>query len=123
MEQLSQIFLSWQALITAFAVFVVVRIAKTLGTTRDEKGQPIGGYARTRTFRTVLPVLPYIVGLGLVFLPKLPLPELVVQQAGRTITVKILFALYAAFISDKIYTIIKSMFESKGLKVGDDQQE
>lgn len=122
MDKMAEIFLNWQVLLISFATFAVVRLLRALGTQRDPKTKEVtGGWAEHYWFRRFLPIYPYAISFALCFLPGVPMPEVVVT--GKTLAIKILYAIYTGWLSEKIYQIVKRFLEEKGVKIGDDAED
>lgn len=112
MDKITDVLLNWQVLLISFAVFALLGILRALGTKKDPKtGEAMGGWAECTWFRRFLPIYPYLLSTGIVFIPGVPLPD----QVGKTLAVKIMYALYAGWLSDKVYQIIKHYLEERGV--------
>lgn len=112
MDKIADVFINWQVLLISFGVFAVLGVLRALGTKKDPKtGEAIGGWAENTWFRRFLPVYPYLLAGGIVFIPGVPLPEMV----GKTLAVKVLYAIYAGWLSDKVYQVIKHYLEERGV--------
>jgi hypothetical protein len=103
---------SWEAFLLAFAAFAILGVVRQMGTKKDTKGKVVGGWAQSRPFRMLLPVYPYVLCLGMIFIPGVPLPE----KLGAALGAKLLFALWAGWLSDKSFEIVKRILE-KGFNV------
>ena len=64
-----------------------------------------------------LPLYAYLVTLGLVFIPGVPLPA----ALGKTIAVKVFFGLWAGWLSGYSFQVVKKMLE-KGFGMSFDPQ-
>jgi|WetSurSiteA1Bulk_404760.scaffolds.fasta_scaffold13999_2 hypothetical protein len=114
MDKITDVLINWQVLLISFAVFAVLGVLRAVGTKKDPKtGAALGGFAENTWFKRFLPIYPYLLSVGLVFIPGVPLPELV----GTALAVKILFAIYAAWLSDKVYQIIKKYLDERGIHI------
>lgn len=111
MEKLTDVLINWQVILLSFAAFAVVGVIRATGT-RKEEGKVVGGWAQSSLFKGILPVLPYVFTLAFVFIPGTPLPE----EASKTIAVKVLYGIWAGWLSDKSYQVIKTTLE-KGFKM------
>ena len=115
LDQLSEVFLNWQVLLIAFGAFAIVNTIRMIGTKKDEKGAVIGGWAENRYFKVLLLVLPYVLACGLVFLPGIPMPEIIMKASTKLLAVKILYGIYAGWLSDKSYQVVKKVLEKFGI--------
>jgi hypothetical protein len=115
LEQITDVFFNWQVLLLSFAAFVIVSIIRTIGTRKDKDGQVIGGWAENRYFNISLLLMPYAITIGLVFVPCMPLPEVVVKAAPKLLVVKFLYGVYAGWLSDKSYQVVKKVLEKFGV--------
>ena len=118
MDKITAVMLSWQPVLFAFAVFALLGVVRQVGTRKDDKGKVVGGWAQHRIFKMLLPIYPYVLCLGVVFIPGIPLPEKLPAALGA----KLLYAVWCAWFSDKVYQVIKSVLE-KGfnMKFGADK--
>ena len=115
-KTLGEIFFNWQVLLISFSAFTVLKLVRKVGTKLEggkTGGAPIGGFAQHRTFRTFLPVYPYILAMGLCFLPGIPLPE----QVSATIALKVMYGVYAGWLADKSYQVIDGIVQKLIKKV------
>lgn len=113
MEKITEVFLSWQLLLVSFCTFIVFSIVKRLGTKRDDTGTKIvGGFAHSKPWKMLQPVLPYPISIGLAFIPGVPIPEM----AAKTIVMKVIFGLMAGWMADKVFQIVKNILEKAGVK-------
>lgn len=111
---LINVFFSWEALLIAFAVFAVLQALRKVLTRKDLDTGSLTGVAQNRWFRLFLPMYPYALALGLVVIPGVPFPQQI-----QTLAAKILFAIWAGFLSDKSYQIIKRILGTVfGIKSG-----
>lgn len=117
MDKIVDVFVNWQAFMLACVSFIVVGLLRGLGTTKDKDGKVIGGFAQTRPFQMFLPLYPYLITLGAVFIPGVPLPD----GLSKTIAVKIFFALWAGWMSGYSFQVIKKILEV-GFKMNFDPQ-
>lgn len=101
------IFINWQVLLISFATFAILGVIRSIGTKKDKDGNVSGGVAQHRWFMTFLPAYPYVLALGLCFLPGIPLPDVVT----KTIAVKVLYAIYTGWLSDKSYQLITNFID------------
>ena len=106
MDQITDVLINWQAFLISFAAFAIIGVIRAVGT-RKKEGKVVGGWAQSRVFKMLLPVLPYLITFGIVFLPDAPLPE----QVTASVTVKILYAIWAGWLSDKTFQIVKRVLE------------
>jgi len=107
LKTLGDIFLNWQVLLISFGAFAVLGVVRKMGTKYEgdkETNQIIGGFAQHRWFKTFLPVYPYLLAGGLCFVPGIPLPD----KVGATVALKLLYGIYAGWLSDKSYQLISS---------------
>jgi archaellum biogenesis protein FlaJ (TadC family) len=118
MEKFVAVFVSWQAIFLAFVSFIVLQLIRKVGSKMDaETGAKTKGLAQHRSFQMFLPLYPYLITLGLVFIPGTPIPEVM----GTTFAVKIFFALWCGWISGFSYQIVKKILE-KGFGMDFDPQ-
>lgn len=110
-DNLLSVLVSWQIVLVAFVVFIILGLVRTLGTKKDADKKVIGGFAQSRVFQALLPLYPYALAIGLVCIPKAPLPPPI-----TTFVAKILFGIYAGWLSGFSFQIIKSVLE-KGFGV------
>lgn len=120
MEKITAVMASWEAFLLAFAAFAVIGVIRGVGTRKDKDGKVVGGWAQSRPFKMFLPVYPYILCLGFIFIPGIPIPE----KVGTALGAKILFALWCGWLSDKAFEIVKRILE-KGfnMKFGADKDK
>lgn len=111
LDKLTDVLINWQVILLSFAVFAILGVIRAVGTKKDKDGKVIGGFAENTWFKRFLPVYPYLFSLGIVFVPGVPLPEIV----GKTLAVKILYGIYAGWLTDKVYQIIKKFLEERGV--------
>lgn len=118
MDKITAVMASWEAFLLAFAAFAIIGVVRQVGSKKDKDGNVVGGFAQSRPFKMLLPVYPYALTLGAVFIPGIPIPE----KVGAALGAKILFALWAGWLSDKVYEIVKKVLE-KGfnMKFGADK--
>lgn len=114
MEKITEVFFNWQVLLLSFGTFVILSIVKRLGTKTNGDKKVTGGFAHHGVFKTILPILPYPIAIGLMFIPGMPLPEVV--EKTPTLAVKIMFGMYCGWLSDKAFQIIKEALEKMGVK-------
>lgn len=119
LDQLTDVFFNWQVLLISFAVFTLISLVRQIGT-RKIAGTITGtvvlsGWAESGWFKAWLPVMPYALAIGLIFLPGIPLPEVVVKSAPKLLVVKFLYAIYAGWLSDKSYQVVKVLLEKVGI--------
>ena len=107
MDKITAVMASWEAFLLAFAAFAIIGVLRQVGTRKNKKGDVEGGWAQSRPFKMLLPVYPYVLCLGAVFIPGIPLPE----KVGVALGAKILFALWAGWLSDKAFEIVKRVLE------------
>lgn len=117
MDKITAVILSWQAVMLSFAAFAILGVVRGMGTKKKD-GKVVGGWAQHRLFKMFLPLYPYVLCLGLVFIPGIPLPEKLTGALGA----KLLYAIWCGWFSDKVYQVIKSVLE-KGfnMKFGADK--
>jgi len=116
LNTIQEIFINWQVLLISFAAFAVLSLVRKMGTRLEggkTGGKPIGGYAQHHVFRTFLPVYPYIMAMGLCFVPGIPLPE----KVSATVALKVLYGIYTGWLSDKSYQLITSVVQKLIKKV------
>ena len=111
MDKITEVFLSWQVLLISFCTFIILSTIKRVGTRRDGK-KIVGGYAHTKPFKMLQPVMPYPVSIGICFVPGVPLPEL----AGGSMATRIMFALVAGWMADKVFQVVKGVLKKSGVK-------
>ena len=121
MEKITEVFLNWQILLISLCTFIVFSTVKRIGTKLDPKDgkKVIGGYAHSKIWKMLQPAMPYPIALGLVFIPGVPLPELV----AKTLAVKILFGVVAGWFADKSFQIVKGILEKAGVKFPEKEGE
>lgn len=112
MCKITEVFFNWQLLLISFCVFIVLSTVKRVGTKKKGDKKIVGGFAHTKVWKMLQPVLPYPVAIGLCFIPGAPLPEAVTG----TLAVKIMFGLVAGFLSDKSFQVVKNVLERTGVK-------
>lgn len=112
MDKFAEVILNWQLLLISLCTFIVFSTVKRMGTRKNDKKEIIGGFAHTKPWKMLQPVMPYPIAIGLCFIPGVPLPEAVTG----TIAVKIMFALVAGFLSDKSFQVVKGILEKAGVK-------
>jgi hypothetical protein len=119
MSKITEVLLNWQVLLIALVVSAVLGVLRAIGTKKDSTGKVIGGWAQNRYFQMFLPLYPYVLSVGFVFLPGVSLPDLVV----KTLAVKVLFGVYAGWLSGFSFQVVKSILE-KGfnMKFGADKE-
>jgi hypothetical protein len=115
-DKITEVFLNWQVLLISFAAFAVLGIIKNIGTKKDKDKKIIGGFAQHQLFSRLLPLYPYVLASGFCFIPGVPLPEVVTG----TLAVKILFGIYAGWLSGFSFQLVKSVLAKSGVKVGDE---
>ena len=113
MEKITEVFINWQVLLIAFAAFAVLGVVKKLGTKKNKDKKVVGGFAQNCWFLKFLPVYPYALTMGLCFIPGVPLPAVVT----KTLAVKILFGIYAGWLSGFSFQVVKSVLAKSGVKV------
>jgi hypothetical protein len=118
MDKITEVFLNWQVLLVSFAAFAVLGVIKNIGTKRDKDKRVVGGFSQNKWFRKFLPAYPYVLTLGFCFIPGVPLPDVV----AKTLAVKILFAIYAGWLSGFSFQLIKSLLKKGGIEVNGDQK-
>lgn len=118
MEKITEVMASWEAFMLSFAAFAVIGVIRGIGTKKKD-GKVVGGWAQSRPFKMFLPVYPYVLTLGAIFIPGIPIPE----KVGAAFGAKILYALWCGWLSDKAFEIVKRILE-KGfnMKFGADKQ-
>jgi hypothetical protein len=117
MEKITEVFVNWQVLLLSFAAFAILGVVRAMGT-RKKDGKVVGGWAQSRWFKMFMPVYPYALTLGLVFVPGIPLPKLVTE----TLAVKVLYGIYAGWLSGFSFQLVKNVLEKAGVKFGKDKQ-
>jgi len=120
MEKITSVMASWEAFLLAFAAFAIIGVLRQIGTKKDDKKNVVGGWAQSRPFKMLLPVFPYVITIGAVWVPGVPIPA----QVGTAIGAKVLYALWCGWLSDKVFEIVKRILE-KGfnMKFGADKNE
>jgi hypothetical protein len=118
MDKITSVMASWEAFLLAFAAFAVIGVLRQVGTRKDSRKNVIGGWAQSRPFKMLLPIFPYVICLGVIWIPGIPIPE----KVGTAMGAKILFALWCGWLSDKAFEIVKRVLE-KGfnMKFGADK--
>lgn len=116
MDKITEVFLNWQVLLVAFAAFAVLGVVRNVGTKRKD-GKVVGGFAQHQIFLRLLPLYPYVLALGFCFIPGVPLPEIVT----KTLAVKILFGIYAGWLSGFSFQLVKSVLAKGGVKVDEEE--
>jgi len=111
MDKIVEVFLSWQIILISFCTFIVLSTIKRLGTKKKDK-KVVGGFAHSKPFKMLQPVFPYPVSIGLCFIPGVPLPAM----ADTSLATKIMFALVAGWLADKVFQIVKGVLEKAGVK-------
>lgn len=111
MDKITDVFLNWQVLLISFVAFAILGVVRAVGTRKNAKGEIIGGWAQTRCFQIGLPVYPYIITMGLVFLPGIPMPEAVTS----TLAVKLLYGVYSGWLSGFSFQLVKNVLKKSGL--------
>lgn len=106
MDKITAVIMSWQAVMLSFAAFAILGVVRGMGT-KKENGKIVGGWAQSRPFKMLLPIYPYALCMGIVFIPGIPMPE----QLPATIGAKLLYAVWCGWFSDKVYQVIKSVLE------------
>lgn len=119
MTKLTEVLLNWQVVLIALVVYAILGVLKAIGTRKDSTGKVVGGWAQNRYFQMLLPLYPYVLAIGFVFLPGVCLPDLVV----KTLAVKFFFGVYAGWLSGLSFQVVKSILE-KGfnMKFGADKE-
>ncbi len=108
------VFVSWQLVLISFCTFIILSTIKRFGTKKNKKtNKIIGGFAHSKLWKILQPVMPYIIALGLIFIPGVPLPE----SVDKTLAVKIMFGLVAGFLPDKSFQIVKNILEKMGVTI------
>jgi hypothetical protein len=105
------VFINWQVLLLSFGVFAILGTIRAVGTKRDPKtNEAIGGFAEWTWFKRFLPIYPYILSLALVCIPGIPLPAIVTTKI-----VRFLYGVYAGWLTDKVYQVIKNYLDERGI--------
>lgn len=107
MRQIVDILFAWQVFLFSMCIFAIIKVVRNVGTQKDSKGKPVGGWAESKQFKMFLPVYPYALAIAIVFVPGIPIPEAVAVTVGA----KVLFAIWCAWLSDKTYQIIKTIID------------
>lgn len=110
MEQIKEFFLNWQALAAAFGSFILLGLIRQVGTRKNKAGKVTGGFAQSKWFNAFTPLYPYILAIGMVLL--LPMPKVVVELGKKAFMAKILFGLYAGWLSGYSFQVIKKFLEN-----------
>ena len=111
MEKIVDVFLSWQIILISFCTFIVLSTIKRVGTKKDGK-KVVGGFAHSKPWKMLQPIFPYPISIGLCFIPGVPLP----QMAETSVATKIMFALVAGWLADKVFQIVKGVLQKAGVK-------
>jgi len=111
MDKIVDMFLGWQIVLISFCTFVVLSTIKRIGTKKKD-GKIVGGFAHHGVWKSLQPVLPYPLSVGLCFIPGVPLPEM----ATSSLATKIMFGLVAGWLADKVFQIVKGALEKAGVK-------
>jgi hypothetical protein len=119
MDKITAVMASWEAFLLAFAAFAVIGVIRGIGTRKDKDGKVTGGWAQSRPFKMFLPIYPYLLTVGAIFIPGIPIPE----KVGTALGARILFALWCGWLSDKSFEVVKKVLE-KGfnMKFGADKK-
>lgn len=112
MDKIADILVNWQLLMISFCSFIIISTAKRVGTKKNDKKEIVGGFAHSKVWKMLQPVMPYPIAIGICFIPGVPLPEAVTG----TLAVKIMFGLVAGFLSDKSFQVVKNFLEKAGVK-------
>ena len=112
MEKITEVFFNWEVILLSFTAFAVLGVIKAVGTRKGSKGKIIGGFAHSKSFKMFTPVYPYALALILCFVPGVPLPKIVTG----TLAVKVMFGVYAGWLSGFSFQIIKKVLEGVGVK-------
>ena len=110
MEQIKAFFINWQALAIACGSFVMLGLLRSILTKRDEAGKIIGGIAQNKWFKAFLPVYPYVISVLLAF--AIPMPDVIVELGKKGIMARVLFGLYAGWLSGYSFQVIKKILEN-----------
>jgi hypothetical protein len=114
LDKTIEFLLSWQFIFLSLVIFGFVKAVGLMGSKKDATGKWSGGLYENCWFQRLAPIFPYVVGVGLVSIPGVPLPEEFPTGWGP----KILFGLAAAIMSDKTYQIINNLlFKNKKLEL------
>ena len=111
MDKIGDVFLSWQIILISFCTFIVLSTIKRIGTKKEGK-KVVGGFAHTKPWKMFQPVFPYPISIGICFVPGVPLPEM----ANTTVAVKVMFALVAGWMADKVFQVVKGILKKSGVK-------
>ena len=118
MSNITEIFVNWQVLMISFAAFAVLGVIRQIGTKKDENKVAIGGFTQSKWFKMFTPVYPYLLTMGAVFIPGIPLPE----KVTATLAVKLMFGIYAGWLSGFSFQVVKKVLENGfNMKFGDDK--
>lgn len=114
MSKFSDIFLSWQIILISFSTFIILGTVKRLGTKvdKDDKKKVVGGFAHHPIWKSLQPILPYPISVGICFMPGVPLPG----PATTSLATQIMFGLVAGWLADKVFQIIKKILMNAGVK-------
>ncbi|MFW9801014.1 MAG: hypothetical protein ACFFFC_00055 [Candidatus Thorarchaeota archaeon] len=106
------VFVSWQLVLISFCTFIILSTIKRFGTKKNKKtNKIIGGFAQSKLWKILQPVMPYLISLGIIFIPGVPLPD----DITNTLAVKIMFGLVAGWMPDKSFQIVKNTLEKVGV--------
>ena len=109
MDTLTNVLLSWQLLLISFVVFGLIKAVGLIGSTKID-GKRAGGLQSNHIWQKILPILPAVLGAGLVCVPGIPMPEALPVGWGA----KILFGVAAGLAGDKTYQVVNNLlFKNK----------
>ncbi len=112
MDKIVDVFLSWQIILISFCTFIVLSTIKRLGTETNGAKEIVGGFAHSKPWKMLQPIMPYPISVGLCFIPGVPMPAM----ADTSLATKIMFALVAGWLADKVFQIAKGILEKAGVK-------
>ncbi len=118
MDKITDVMASWEPFLLAFAIFVTIGVIRGLGTKKDSNGKVSGGWAQSRPFKLLLPLFPYVLSIGAIFIPGIPIPA----KVGTAVGAKVLYAVWCGWLSDKTFEVGKRILEKGfGMQFGADK--
>ena len=110
MEKIVEVLVTWQFALVCVVTSGLIATIGRIGSKRSPDPlvkARIGGLKDAVWFQRINPLLPYVVAVGLVCIPGIPLPETMPAGWGA----KILFGLAAAAFSGEVYTAVKKLIK------------